>query len=257
MSPVRPCMTTADRTWWTPIRSIDGIDVIHVDLRPDADCESRAASWLDERELKRLHRFRVERPRREFALCRSALRINLCKLLGCTNDRLSFGALEHGKPFAILEDRSVPNSFNVSHSDAHGLIAFASSGRLGVDAEFRRENRDFDGIAERVFGPSEREAVKGATGSDKVQLFYRLWTMKEALIKALGTGFSLNPARFEVPARMIHRENSGTFRFPHLPADRWRIECLGDRRFAAALAWEFSPNVHAGGDRESASPVSE
>ena len=245
-------MTTADRTWWTPLRSLDGIDVVHVDLRPDADCESRAASWLDERERKRLHRFRVERPRREFALCRSALRINLCALLGCANDQLSFGTLQHGKPYAIVEDRAVPNSFNVSHSDAHGLIAFASGGRLGVDAECRRENRDFDGIAERVFGASEREAVEGATGRDKVRLFYRLWTMKEALIKALGTGFSLNPARFEVPSPMIHRENSGIFRFPHLPADRWRLVCFGDSRFAAALAWEVPPDVPAGGGRASA-----
>ena len=247
-------MSPTDRMWWTPFASVDGIDIMHVDLGPDADRESRAASWLDQRELERLRRFRVERPRREFALCRSALRFSLCNLLGCTNDRLSFGTLEHGKPYAIVEDRAVPIGFNVSHSDAHGLIALASSGRLGVDAEFRRENRDFDGIAGRVFGAREREAVETATGDDKVRLFYRLWTMKEALIKALGTGFSLNPAKFEVPAPMIHGENSGTFFFPHLPADQWRIESLGDSRFAAALAWEVSPDVPAESGREAASP---
>ena len=225
--------------WWTSFRSLDAIDVIHVDLKPHPDCESRAVSWLDDREEKRLRRFRVERPRREFALCRAALRVHLCNLLDCTNDRLSFGILEHGKPYAIVGDRTVPVSFNVSHSDAHGLIAFAPSGRLGIDVEFRRENRDFDGIAERVFGATERRAVEGATGSDKVLLFYRLWTMKEALIKALGTGFSLNPSRFQVPSPMIHEEDSGTFRFPHLPSSSWRLECLGDSRFAAALAWEL------------------
>ena len=227
-----------EHPWWGPFRSIGHIDVIHVDLEPDADSESRAVEWLDQDENARRRRFKVERPRREFALCRAALRINLCNLIGCANARLSFGTHEHGKPFAVVEGRAVPFSFNVSHSGAHGLIALASRGRLGVDAEVRRADRDFDGIAERVFGPEERAAVSDARGRDKVWLFYRLWAMKEALIKALGTGFTLDPSRFEIPSAMIHGENSGLFRFPHLPADAWRLECQDDARFAAALAWE-------------------
>ena len=242
-------MTTADRTWWSPFRAIDGIDVIHVDLRPDPDREKQALAWLDGAEKERLHRFRIERPRRDFALCRAALRINLCHRLDCTNDRLSFGFHEHGKPFALVEGRTASMSFNVSHSAPHGLIAFASRGRprerIGVDVEVLRADRDLDGIAGTVFGAEERAAVAAAWGEDKVRLFYRLWAMKEALIKALGTGFSLHPSGFEVPSDMVRGVDSGTFHFPREPADAWRLACLRDARFAAAIVHEVSP----GGDR--------
>ena len=235
-----PAVTPADRPWWRPFRVIGGIRVIHVDLRPEPDCESRAIAWLGESEVERCRRFKVERPRREFVLCRAALRANLCRLLDCTNDLLAFGTLEHGKPFALVAGRAASISFNVSHSAAHGLIAFAAQGRLGVDVEAHREGRDLDGISERVFGVEERAAIAAAGGHAKVRLFYRLWAMKESLIKALGTGFSLDPSSFEIPSAMIRRVNSGIFRFPHLPADTWRIECLGDDGFSAALAWEVA-----------------
>ena len=242
-------MKTVDRTWWSPFRNIDGIDVIHVDLRPDPDREKDALAWLDRAETERLHRFRIERARREFALCRAALRINLCNRLDCANDRLSFGFHEHGKPFALVEGRAASTSFNVSHSAPHGLIAFASpgrpQGRIGTDVEVLRADRDFDGIAGTVFGPEERAAVAAAWGEDKIRLFYRLWALKEALIKALGTGFSLDPSGFEVPSDMVRGVDWGTFHFPREPADTWRLACLGDARFAAAIAHEAGP----GGDR--------
>ena len=242
-------MKAAERTWWSLFRVIDGIDginVIHVDLSPDPDREKEAAAWLDRAETERLRRFRIARPRREFALCRAALRANLCNLLVCANDRLSFGFHEHGKPFALVDGREVPLGFNVSHSAPHGLIAFASRGRplgrIGVDAETFRPDRDFDGIAGTVFGPDERGALAAAWGNDKVRLFYRLWTLKEALIKALGTGFSLSPSGFEIPSDMLDGVDSGTFRFPHEPVDTWRLACLGDSGFAAAIAYEFDPD---------------
>ena len=240
-------MKTLERPWWSRFGVVDGITVIHVDLAPDPRSEREAATWLHRPETERMRRFRVERPRRDFALCRAALRANLCGLLDCTNDRLSFGLREHGKPFALVEGRAAPLGFNVSHSAPHGLIAFAPRERprrrIGVDAEVWRPDRDFDGIGRTVFGPEERAALEAARGEDKIRLFYRLWALKEALIKALGTGFSLHPSRFEVPPNMIHEADSEEFRFPHAPADRWRVACLPAVGFAAAIAWE----VDAGG----------
>ena len=127
-------------------------------------------------------------------------------------------------------------SFNVSHSGGHGLIGFAKQDGLGVDLEVRAPLRDFDGIGSRVYTQRERRALSAATGSEKADLFYRLWSLKEALIKALGTGFSLSPARFEVPLSILEGERSAAFRFPHLPSDPFWLEDLGEPRFAAARA---------------------
>ncbi len=208
-------MTLTENTWWTHWREVDGTIVLHVDLAPDAEREARAVSLLDDSEKARGLRFRSVCARREFVLCRAALRVSLAERLGCSGERLSFGFLEHGKPYARLADRSVDIAFNVSHSGGHGLIAITDKASVGVDVEERAPQRDLDGIGSLVYGPRERRFLGNASDREKVQIFYRLWSMKEALIKALGTGFSLNPSGFEVPGPMLRGR---TVRHLPLPA---------------------------------------
>jgi len=219
-------------------RSVGPVSILEVDLAPNSAWDASAWSWLDTSERARAERFVVERARRQFLRCRSALRVHLCERLGCGNPDLRFGYGEHGKPH-VLGEGSGP-SFNVSHSGTHGLIAFAPSGRLGVDLEARKPRENFDGLGARVYGAREMVALRNASGSEKAEVFYRLWALKEALIKALGTGFSLSPSRFEVPVPMIEGAPDGEFRFPHLPEVRWRLVNLEESRFAAAVACEIA-----------------
>ena len=100
-------MIPAENVWWSPWREADGVTVIHVDLAPDTGREARAAELLDDDEKARSSRFRSVRARREFVLCRAALRVCLAERLGYPYERLSFGFLEHGKPYARLAGRSV------------------------------------------------------------------------------------------------------------------------------------------------------
>lgn len=227
---------TGKGDWWSPWREVGDLQILHVDLRHDPGREERALAVLDGPERERWNQFLVEDGRRRYALCRAALRMNLCERLACSNRDLSFGYLKHGKPFAKVKGAPAEATFNVSHSGAHGLIGFASGEGLGVDLEMRAPGRDFDGIGRLVYGPRERRALAAARGSSKSDLFYRLWSLKEALIKALGTGFSLNPSRFEVPRSMLDGRLSALFRFPHQPDDAFWLEDLGEARFAAACA---------------------
>jgi len=229
-------MTANQDCWWRLWQETAGVTILHVDLTPCADHEARAFGLLDAQETRRAQRFLVEPPRRRFALCRAALRANLCQRLNCRNERLSFSTLEHGKPVAEVDGERVPIAFNLSHSGGHGLIAIAADESLGIDLEERKPGRNFEGIGRRVYGPAERRLLAQADGPRKAALFYRLWTLKEALIKGLGTGFKLRPTTFEVPVPMLCGERSGRFQFPHQPADGWQLVDLGEPRFAAALA---------------------
>ena len=235
-------MTMMRARWWSPWREVDGAIILHVDLTPDAEREARAFDLLDDEERARWRRFLAVGARRQFVLCRAALRVALSDRLGCTNRALSFGYGEHGKPFARIDGRRADVGFNVSHSGGHGLIAIAAHNWLGVDAEERVANRDLEGIGSLVYGPVERRLLAAVTNREKVQLFYRLWSLKEALIKALGAGFSLNPSGFEVPPPMLQGERAGSFRFPDAPSGEWRLLDLGEPRFAAALAYKLSPS---------------
>ena len=233
----------ADR-WWRPFRKVGGAAVLHLDLAPDAAREAAALAWLDQEEQSRRQRFRHDGARRRFALCRAALRAILCSQLGCPNQQLAFGASQHGKPYALVNGQPAPIGFNVSHGSDHGLIAFAAEGRLGVDLEERSTTRDLDALIGSVLGPDERAELALARGNHRRHLFYHLWTVKEALIKALGTGHSLDVSQIEVPSSMLHGRKTGIFRFPHIPTVRWWLEDLGNEHFAAAIAHELSPDSH-------------
>ncbi len=224
---------------WRPIRESEEALVVHLDLAPDISREKIALDWLDESELERRDRFIHPGPRRRFTLCRAALRSLLCRELGCGNSELSFDASKFGKPFAKVGGTPSKIAFNVSHGGRQGLIAVAPRGRIGVDVEERRTGRDLDGYIATLFAPGERAEIEQAEYGKKLKLFYRLWTMKEALVKAVGTGLSLDTAEFEIPPAMVRGETVGAFSFPGTPSVRWRLEDIGNERYAAAMAREL------------------
>ena len=156
-----------DDCWWRRYRETGDSVVIHVDLTQQAARSAAALAWLDQTERVRWHRYRYARPRREFGLCRAALRATLCSRLGCDNHELAFGTAQHGKPVALVRGRPAPISFNVSHSGSHGLIALAPEGRIGVDVEERRSRPDPDGPIRTVFAPAERAELAAARGTAK------------------------------------------------------------------------------------------
>ena len=237
-------------SWWDPFDHDGSATVVHVDLAPNEGHETSALSWLDDNELGRWQKFVHPGARRRFGLCRAALRALLCERLDCDNDRLSFGMSRYEKPFALVDYLPAPVSFNISHSGDHGLIAFASKGRIGIDVEERIQRRDFDRLIEAAFGKDEQAVLTGAGEQSKIYLFFKLWTIKEALIKALGTGFSYDPANFEAPAPMRTGASAGTHRFAELPDMTWKVADIGNEDFAAAIAHEENPSENAMTDSE-------
>ena len=219
-------------------KEIDGVHIYYVDLKEDDAREEYAASCLNAAEKKRMQEYQVAEVRRHHVLMRATLRTLLCERLECDNARLDFEKLPHGKPYARIDGAPAAIQFNVTHGDGHGLIAVTSHGSIGVDLETYSDRRNFAGISKAVFGTYEQEALTVVSGAQQVRLFYRLWTMKEALLKALGTGLSLAPASFQVPTPMlVEGDDSGVFCFPHEPEIVWRLESMAEERFAAAVAW--------------------
>ena len=230
--------TTTSHRWWSPFRQVGDATIVHLELTPHTSREASALLWLNEEEHERRQKFEHVGARRRFVLCRAALRAILHEELRCGNERLTFGELRHGKPFALVDGTPASISFNVSHSGKHGLIAIAPNGLLGVDVEERTDRRDFDRLIEAAFGPNEQVDLRRERASGKFQLFYKLWTVKEALIKALGTGLSLDPTTFEAPTAMRQGATTSIYRFPHIPEAKWHVEDMGNEQFAAALAFD-------------------
>lgn len=210
--------------------------MLHVDLAPNAAREREAFSLLNGEERERLEVFAAAAPRRRFALCRAALRAVLGEQLGCENEQLAFPTSEHGKPWAAVDGARAPIAFNVSHSGRHGLIAYAPEGRLGVDIEELQPRRRLDLLMDGALGAEERREVTAREGAEQLRLFFRLWTMKEAVLKAQGKGFLLDATSFEIPAAVRRGATAGTLELPQAPGVTWQLEDLSGERFAAALA---------------------
>ena len=83
-----------------------------------------------------------------------------------------------------------PCHFNLSHSGDAIAVAVADQ-PVGLDIESHRELNDGLAIAQRVFHPRERQWLQAQ--ADFAAGFYRLWTLKEALLKATGEGFTQAP----------------------------------------------------------------
>lgn len=78
-----------------------------------------------------------------------------------------------------------PASESLSHSGGYAALAQAHVAlRLGVDLELHR-HRDVLATARMAFGDSEVRALQAAAGPERERLFYAMWTVKEALAKAL------------------------------------------------------------------------
>ena len=127
----------------------------------------------------------------------------------------------------------------MSHSRSIGLIAVGETGRLGVDIEEHTPQRNLDLLIDEVMGPDEQARLAVSNGPEKLRLFYRIWTFKEALTKALGTGLTTDVSQFQVPPGLVDGGRSGVMRCPSLSGVTWALEDIGNDRFSAALAYEM------------------
>ncbi|MGF1507207.1 MAG: 4'-phosphopantetheinyl transferase superfamily protein [Chloroflexi bacterium] len=130
-------------------------------------------------ERQRADRCLNEQARAQFVVGRAVLRWLLAALTGGP-PRIETGP--YGKPY--LPAHPVVQ-FNLSHSAGHIVIAVDRGRAVGVDIEAVRPLPDAAALAEVAFSPAERAAA--AADLDE---FFTLWTRKEALLKAMGTGFA-------------------------------------------------------------------
>ena len=99
---------------------------------------------------------------------------------------------EHGKPYAPA---LAGLDFNLSHARNHVLLAFARNQPLGVDLERLDREHAVEDLARRFFAPAEADALQRLPPSQQLSAFLRLWTCKEAVLKAIGAGLSFGLSR--------------------------------------------------------------
>jgi 4'-phosphopantetheinyl transferase len=209
-------------------------------LLTEAAKSSDMERWLgslDRGERERAARFRIAADRREFIAAHALLRTMLTHHLGVPATAWRFVVDANGKPSIDRKVGPHQIQFNLSHTRGLVAVALASRGAIGVDVEEIDEAKADLAIAEAYFARSEVEMLQKAPPSERARCFFRLWTLKEAYIKAIGKGlsapldsfaFTFDPIRIAFSPE--HADDASNWRFSTLPAsDRHVLSIAANR----------------------------
>ena len=174
-------------------------DIVHVISCRLDDATSRAVDILADGERQRAARFVSDADRRRYISAHAQLRMVLGRCLGRRAQSLRFARGTYGKPYVADGDNPHDVRFNMSHSGDRALIAVTLGREVGVDIEEEKGIGNPLAVAQHFFAPGERSVMAGLPEAARCAAFFRCWTRKEAVIKALGAGLSCSLDGFEVP----------------------------------------------------------
>ena len=144
---------------------------------------------LDEDETARLAKMGGKTQRRRFVAGRALLRDVLSRYNGCDPREHRFRVFGNGK--IRLSEAQNPNNitFNLSYGGDHAVLTVGNDRVIGIDIEDMARDADMSLISERFFSVPERAQLCRSQIADRPACFFRLWTLKEAYIKARAQGF--------------------------------------------------------------------
>ena len=176
-------------------------------------------SFLSSDERMRMERYKIQNDRTRFCAGRALLRHLGGRYLGQDGRTLQISFGDHGKPRWQKPCGNL--RFSLSHSGVWVMIVFSERREVGIDVQSigRRSLLDCMKIAKHAFHPDEVDFLKSCAEDIRLQKFYEIWTCKEAVIKASGTGVHGEMEKFSVlplPEQEQWR-NLG----------RWQLRCLG------------------------------
>ncbi|MEW5825428.1 MAG: 4'-phosphopantetheinyl transferase superfamily protein [Candidatus Bipolaricaulota bacterium] len=167
-----------------------------LDVAPDFPCPVAQASAA-EVEAPVAHSPAAERSLAAWALARAAL----SETLGLASHEAVIDR-SRGKPRLL----GVPHSLSLSHSGPWALFAVSADVEVGVDLERIDPDVAVERLAARFFAPREAAALQALKPAARREAFFRIWTRKEAVLKACGGGVPSRLRRVLVPLDDSGRE---------------------------------------------------
>jgi 4'-phosphopantetheinyl transferase len=204
---------------------------------------AEARATLSTEENERADRFAHDIHRNRYLISHLKFREILAQYLTVTSREMRFHINEFGKPFLAAAENPAGINFNLSHSGERMLLGLVRNAKIGVDIEeIRPESASLD-VAARFFTDRENEELRSLSGREQVEAFFNCWTRKEAYLKALGCGLSIDPKDCEVsllPTALPKLlKSAGEFR----DKDSWSLFHLSEPGYIGAIAVDYPCTV--------------
>ncbi|MEZ5332854.1 MAG: 4'-phosphopantetheinyl transferase superfamily protein [Thermoanaerobaculia bacterium] len=200
------------RLWWAA-----------TDRRPAMRGEAVEAV-LSAAEIERMGRFAFPEDRRRYLVGRLLLRRSLSSVAPATPREWVFEAAAGGRPEVAAPRWAARLRFSLSRAPDVAVCALCLDHAVGVDVEALDAGRMGPAVERRILAAREREELAGLAGEARVRRLFALWTLKEAVLKALGTGLAVEPA--EIAFSFEGGDGPAvTFEGPGVEAgERWSLE---------------------------------
>lgn len=189
---------------WMPHLAAGEVHLWSAQLSDPGGLWSSSATLLSSAELRKADSFRFALDRCRFIASRGLLRRLLAAYTGMSAASLDIQTDSNGKPF--LAQPGADLHFNLSHSGGRALFAFASTGPAGVDLEDLASTRRVLSLIPSICSPAETGRLAAIPAEGRALALLRLWTAKEAFVKATGFGLQIPMHQLEVAASVMAGE---------------------------------------------------
>lgn len=144
---------------------------------------------LNDEETLQLSRFRFPKHQHQYLITRVLVRCVLSLYQPQIHPKAwHFKKNAFGKPFIANASTLF---FNISHTDEYVVMAVSFEKNIGIDIEKISSTINYMEIAERNFSAKEAALLKNTPKDLQPKIFFSLWTLKEAYLKASGNGLSV------------------------------------------------------------------
>jgi 4'-phosphopantetheinyl transferase len=165
----------------------------HADPGAFATPDARRAclDLLDDVETARLGHLRLDVDRMAYLVAHALLRSALSVRAAADLRTWRFVAGQHGKPQVGSPAAHRNVSFSLSHARSRAVVAVAVGREVGVDVEDAARGGALEDLADRFLSSSEIQAMRALPPEGRRDRLLTCWTLKEAYLKARGTGLLL------------------------------------------------------------------
>jgi 4'-phosphopantetheinyl transferase len=194
VSAIKPQPADLELSWPLPPLQVElAVDEVHVWCawlgRAQADYAAGLGTLCEE-ERAQAAKFHFESDRKNFVARRSLLRAILGHYLKVEPAQVTLAYEEWGKPRLAGPEGRATLHFNFSHSRNLALCAVGRIAPLGVDVEKLRPMPEMAEIGAAFCSVRENAQINTAPPEKKLEVFFSIWTRKEAYLKATGEGLA-------------------------------------------------------------------
>ena len=199
-------------------------------------------SCLDAQDRERAGRFHFPEDRARHVLGRALVRKILGHYLSQSPEKIDLACTDRGRPYFPGDETM---RFSITHARDLVAVALTARARVGIDIEYMERKLHLKELAERILSAEDFREFEALPEEEKVAAFFRVWTRKEAYLKATGEGITDALKKISVSLRAEEigtiadaREKDG--------ARNWRMHSLSlPANYMGCVACEADRRIEA------------